>query len=164
MKPLEIINEIKAGLLNTPVYICSYREFQNILLRKGLNTEGLYSGDKGCYYKTSTMFLSQNIIFINKKSPNYIKVAILFHEYQHLLCDLNCECFEIEDKAEEHAFEAQLKKCLDYNLPKSLKWSIDLLTRISYSSNMEDRFHKKAACLIMKSNLWKKCNKFLKGK
>ena len=156
MKPLEIINEIKAGLLNTSVYICGLKEIGK------LNIEKMSAKTKGCYYSTLDCLLSKNIIFINKRNPDYIKIAIFFHEYQHYLCDINFKDFNEEYEEEEDALRAQLKQCIAYSLYRSLEWSIKYINDLSHNYNSECINHRKASCSIIKSKLWKKCNKFLK--
>ena len=87
----------------------------------------------GVFLYTNELKNKEPVIFINKSLKVYKRIPVFFHEYGHYKCWKNrCDCTVLNNMLikEEHAFDETIQKCIEYNLPKCLKWTISETQRL----------------------------------
>ena len=168
----------EAKKIGIPVYICMPSSFRRILkkrdksllkkfdkIKKTLN--GLYIH----YWTGGKNDLSKSFIYIsrknslgkgkNKKMTNSRILGHLYHEAGHHVCKKkNCQCLRNPKKpkkilSEVHAHNYVLSTCLKRKIVPVLK---DYMIYLWWNAVGGD----KAAKKIIKKDIWKKCEKFMK--
>ena len=168
----------EAKKVGIPVYICMPSSFRRILKkreknllkkfdkrRKNLN--GLYVH----YWTRGKSDPSRSFIYVsrknsfgkgkNKKMTNSRILGHLYHEIGHHECKKkNCRCLRNPEKpqktlSEDHAHNYVLNICLKRKIVPVL---IDYMKYLNFNAQNGD----KVAFRIIKKDIWKKCEKFMK--
>lgn len=125
---------------------CTYAAKMKIEIKECLKEE--YVSLSNSYNTVGTYCPDYNLICIKKNFPNYIKIAIFFHELGHVNCWIKkCNCTKHHNgkyidpvKCELHANTFCIEKLVEHNLIDSLNWYFNLMKNFAKEKNIQDPY------------------------